>query len=162
MDGREDSENSFHRKKMMEADFLEEVEVANVEKVEGAGNIDNLLAGLGAFAVGKLERDSSLKYGEQDLYVENLEKFLCGRQKLRDAGPRRSGGRVGAHFGALTLIHLADKLLLIHFLVLVAAQPRTQGLPAADGLWSASAFCQPAQLGSTCSSIFSNPHQVCC
>ena len=149
----------------MEADFLEEVEVADVEEVEGAGNIDDLLAGLGAFAVGKLEGDSSfniIKYWEQDLYVENLEKFLCGRQKLRDAGPRRSGGRVGAHFGALTLIHLADKLLLIHFLVLVAAQPRTQGLPAADGLWSASAFCQPAQLGSTCSSKFSNPHQVCC
>ena len=66
MNGREDFENSFHKKKMMEADFLEEVEVANVEKVEGAGNIDNLLAGLGAFAVGKLEGDSSLKYWEQD------------------------------------------------------------------------------------------------
>ena len=59
MDGREDSENSFHRKKMTEADFLEEVEVADVEQVEGAGNIDDLLAGLGAFAVGKLEGDSS-------------------------------------------------------------------------------------------------------
>ena len=47
------------KKKMVEADLFEEVEVANVEKVEGAGNIDNLLAGLGAFAVGKLEGDSS-------------------------------------------------------------------------------------------------------
>ena len=165
-DGREDSKNSFH-KKMMEADFLEEVEVADVEQVEGAGNIDDLLAGLGAFAVGKLEGDSSfniIKYWEQDLYVENLEKFLCSWQKLRDAGPRRSGGRVGAHLGALTLIHLTDRLLLVRVsvLVLVAARPRTRGLPFADGLWSTSAFCQPVQLGSTCPSIFPNPHQVCC
>ena len=57
MDGREDTENCFHKKKMMEADFLKEVEVADVEKVEGAGNIHNLLAGLRAFAVGKLEGD---------------------------------------------------------------------------------------------------------
>ena len=35
--------------------FFEEVKVADVEKVEGSGNIDNLLAKLGAFAVGKLE-----------------------------------------------------------------------------------------------------------
>ena len=47
------------KKKMVEADLFKEVKVANVEKVEGAGNIDNLLAGLGAFAVGKLEGDSS-------------------------------------------------------------------------------------------------------
>ena len=40
------------------AAFLQEVEVTNVEQVEGSGNIDNLLAGLGAFAVGKLEGDS--------------------------------------------------------------------------------------------------------
>ena len=33
--------------------------MADVEKVEGAGNINDLLAGLGAFAVGKLEGDSS-------------------------------------------------------------------------------------------------------
>ena len=39
--------------------FFEEVKVADVEKVEGAGNIDNLLTGLGPFAVGKLEGDSS-------------------------------------------------------------------------------------------------------
>ena len=144
--------------------LFEEVKVADVEEVEGSGNIDNLLAGLGAFAVGKLEGDSRLKYWEQDLYVENLEKFLCGRQKLRDAGPRRSGGRVGAHLGALTLIHLTDRLLLVRVsvLVLVAARPRTRGLPFADGLWSTSAFCQPVQLGSTCPSIFPNPHQVCC
>ena len=38
--------------------FFEEVKVADVEEVEGSGNIDNLLAGLGAFAVGKLEGDS--------------------------------------------------------------------------------------------------------
>ena len=33
--------------------------MADVEEVEGSGNINNLLAGLGAFAVGKLEGDSS-------------------------------------------------------------------------------------------------------
>ena len=38
--------------------LFEEVKVADVEEVEGSGNIDNLLAGLGAFAVGKLEGDS--------------------------------------------------------------------------------------------------------
>ena len=48
------------KKKMIEADFFKEVEVADVEQVEGTGNIDNPLAGLGAFAVGKLEGDSSL------------------------------------------------------------------------------------------------------
>jgi hypothetical protein len=48
----------------MLAHFFKEVEVADVEQVEGTGNIDDPLAGLGAFAVGK------------------LEKFLCGRQKL--------------------------------------------------------------------------------
>ena len=32
--------------------------MADVEEVEGSGNIYNLLAGLGAFAVGKLEGDS--------------------------------------------------------------------------------------------------------
>ena len=35
--------------------FFEEVKVADMEKVEGSGNIDNLLVELGAFAVGKLE-----------------------------------------------------------------------------------------------------------
>ena len=33
--------------------------MADVEEVEGSGNIYNLLAGLGAFAVGKLKGDSS-------------------------------------------------------------------------------------------------------
>ena len=40
------------------AALLQESQVADVEEVEGSGNIDNLLAGLGAFAVGKLEGDS--------------------------------------------------------------------------------------------------------
>ena len=38
--------------------LFEKVKMADVEVVEGSGNIDNLLAGLGAFAVGKLEGDS--------------------------------------------------------------------------------------------------------
>ena len=34
--------------------------MADVEEVEGSGNIDNLLPGLGPFAVGELEEGSGL------------------------------------------------------------------------------------------------------
>ena len=43
--------------KLKTANFFKEVEVADVEKVKSAGNINNLLARLRAFAVGKLEGD---------------------------------------------------------------------------------------------------------
>ena len=46
--------------------------MADVEQVEGSGNIDNLLARLGAFAVGKLE-------GE--LLVSSVKRIQAGEMK---------------------------------------------------------------------------------
>ena len=68
----------------IDANFFKEIKMADVEKVESAGNIDNLLTRLGALTVGKLWRDLNLK----SLIVicvisikswRYLEKFLCGR-----------------------------------------------------------------------------------
>ena len=56
---------------------LEEVEVADVKEVEGAGDVHDAVRRLGHARVGE------------------LEDLLRGRQELRDAGPGRVGVRVG-------------------------------------------------------------------
>lgn len=68
--------------------LLQEVEVADVEEIEGAGGIDYLVAGLRRLAVGE------------------LDDFLGCGQELGAAGPGRPGRRVLAHGRRVLVFHL--------------------------------------------------------